>query len=63
MTVHDERANAVERAAGPEARDEPLRKLWDRVVGRGTFLAERSAGDRRGGAGIPDRGFGRERRF
>lgn len=63
MTVHDERANAVESAAAPQARDEHLREIWDRVVGRRTFLAERCAGDRGVGASVRDRGFGGERRF
>jgi len=42
LTVHDERANAVDSAAAPEASDEHLQKIWDRVVGRRAFL--RNAG-------------------
>ena len=42
MTVHDERANAVGGAAAPEASDEHLQRIWDRVVGRRAFL--RNAG-------------------
>ena len=42
MTVHDERANAVDGSAAPEASDEHLQKVWDRVVGRRAFL--RNAG-------------------
>ncbi|MBV8217409.1 MAG: hypothetical protein JO325_03015, partial [Solirubrobacterales bacterium] len=38
MTVHDERGNAVDTAAAPEASDEHLQKIWDRVVGRRAFL-------------------------
>ena len=42
MTVHDERAIAVDTAAAPEAGDEHLQRIWDRVVGRRAFL--RNAG-------------------
>jgi len=40
MTVHDERATAVENTAAPEASDEHLQKIWDRVVGRRAFLRQ-----------------------
>jgi hypothetical protein len=40
MTVDDERAIAVENAATPEASDEHLQKIWDRVVGRRAFLRQ-----------------------
>jgi hypothetical protein len=38
MTVHDERANAVDSASAPESSDERLQMIWDRVVGRRAFL-------------------------
>jgi Ferritin-like domain len=40
MTVDDERAIAVENTATPEASDEHLQKIWDRVVGRRAFLRQ-----------------------
>ena len=40
MTVHDERATAVENTVAPEASDEHLQKIWDRVVGRRAFLRQ-----------------------
>jgi len=40
MAVHDERANPVENTAAPDASDEHLQKIWDRVVGRRSFLRQ-----------------------
>ena len=40
MTVHDERADAVENTPAPEASDEHLQRTWDRVVGRRAFLRQ-----------------------
>ncbi len=40
MTVHDERANAVENIAAPESSDAHLQRTWNRVVGRRAFLRQ-----------------------